>query len=129
MQLDRPVVLVVEDDVAMVEILRALLEPAGYVLKIASDGASGLRHVSADDVDLMLLDVLLPDLDGLELCQRVRAREGALYLPIIVLTAHAEQRHAAFAAGADDYVVKPFDVDDLLARAQVWVQTRRRLDA
>jgi two-component system, OmpR family, phosphate regulon response regulator OmpR len=104
MQLDRPVVLDHEDDVAMVEILRALLEPAGYLVKIASTGASGLSHWAADDVDLVLLDLLPPDLDGLDLCQWVRARDDAVYLPIIVLTAHAEQRHAAFAAGADDYV-------------------------
>jgi len=72
---------------------------------------------------------MLPDVDGLELCRRVRARGGEVYVPIIMLTAlsGAAQRHEGFSAGADDYVLKPFSAEDLLDRVQVWLQARQRL--
>ena len=99
----QPVILVVEDDAAMSTFLRGLLEPAGYRVEITPNGAGGLARIENGGVDLILLDLVLPDVDGLELCRQVRAREGDVYLPIIMLTALAEkQRHAGFTAGADD---------------------------
>jgi two-component system sensor histidine kinase KdpD len=82
-------------------------------------------------VDLVLLDVMLPDLDGLALCRQVRAREPEIYLPIIMLTALAgeKERQAGFAADADDYVTKPVDFNELRARVAVWLRTRQRLRA
>src|SRR5205814_32813 len=83
-------------------------------------------------VDLVLLDLMLPEIDGLELCRQVRARPAdAVYLPIVILTALAgeAERRTGFAAGADDYVTKPFDAADLLDRVAVWVRTRTRLQA
>ena len=131
MQSAPPVVLVVEDDLSIAEVLQATLETSGYTVECASDGAAGLARIEAGGVDLVLLDLLLPELDGLELCRRVRARDSEVYLPIIMLTAlrGEEQRHAGFTAGADDYVSKPFNSQDVLDRVAVWIQTRQRLKA
>jgi DNA-binding response OmpR family regulator len=127
----RPVVLIVEDDETIGDVLQELLQQAGYAVQTAADGAAGLARIDAGGIDLVLLDLMLPHVDGLELCRRVRAHEGEVYLPIIMLTALAgeEQRHAGFAAGADDYVTKPFHAAELLDRLQVWVRTRQRLRA
>ena len=130
MQTRRPVILVVEDDATVCEMLQILLEGDGYVVECAADGHSGLTRL-AGDIDLVLLGLMMPGMDGLELCRLVRAYEGDVYLPIIMLTALTDQqhRHAGFAAGADDYVTKPFDTADLLDRVEVWVRTRQRLKA
>jgi putative two-component system response regulator len=124
-------VLVIDDDPHIREICQWLLESEGYEVQVAADGASGLAQVYGAAVDLMLLDLMLPDMDGLDLCREVRSRPSAVYLPIIMVTALADpsRREAGFAAGADDYVHKPFDVDELRARVRVWAQTRQRLKA
>jgi signal transduction histidine kinase len=126
-----PVILLVEDEPSAAEVVQLMLEGVGYTVEVADDGDSGLARIEAGDVELVILDVMLPGLDGLELCRRVRAAEGEVYLPIIMLTARAseKQRQEGFHAGADDYVTKPVDYNELLARVQVWVRTRRRLQA
>ena len=127
----RPIVLVVEDDRAMSRLLRRLLEDAGYTVEVAADGAAGLARLQAGGIDLVLLDLMLPGLDGFQLCRKVRAQENEIYLPIIMLTGMASDkaRHAGFAAGADDYVIKPFNSEELLDRVAVWVRTRQCLKA
>src|SRR4051794_18463009 len=128
MQSSRPVVLVVEDDPVLANMLCDLLREAGYAAEHAAGGEAGAARIEAGQIDLVLLDLMLPDVDGLELCRRARAVESDVYLPIIMLTVLSEkQRHAGFLAGADDYVAKPFDTDDLLDRVQVWLRTRLRL--
>src|SRR5207248_10749279 len=79
--------------------------------------------------DLVLLDLMLPTLSGLEVCRRVRMAPSAVHLPIIMITGLGGDapRSAGFAAGADDYVVKPFSAEDLLSRVEVWARARRRL--
>src|SRR5216684_4021673 len=131
MVMARPVILVVEDDPATRELLRDLLEAAGYGVERAADGEEGLARVREGGIDLVLLDVMLPTMDGFEVCRRLRADHSDVYLPIIMLTAVAtdEKRHDGFAAGADDFVAKPFALHDLLDRVQVWLQTRLRLEA
>ncbi len=126
-----PVVLVVEDHPTTREMLHLLLEETGYRIESAPDGQSALTRIEAGGLDLVLLDRMMPGLDGLEVCRRVRARGDDVYLPIVMLTALAsvEERHAGFAAGADDYVTKPFDADELLDRVDVWVRTHQRLTA
>jgi two-component system, cell cycle sensor histidine kinase and response regulator CckA len=125
----RPVILVVEDDPGIREVLEALLDSCGYAVEIVADGLAALERLAARGVDLVLLDLMLPDLNGYEVCRRVRAEESEVYLPIIMLTALASEadRHAGFAAGADDYVSKPFEANDLLDRVEVWLRTRQRL--
>jgi DNA-binding response OmpR family regulator len=131
MQTTHPVVLVVEDDQTIAELLHSLLEGAGYTTERAADGTRGLARIQAGGVDLVLLDLMLPGLDGLELCRRVRAHSRDPYLPIIMITALVaeQQRLDGFAAGADDYVLKPFSIEELLARVQVWLRARQRLQA
>src|SRR5581483_4837144 len=128
MQSHQPVILVVEGDPKLGDMLCDLLQHAGYAVERATDGAAGAARIEAGHLDLVLLDLKLPDVEGLELCLRARAVEDDGYLPIIMLTAPGDQRrHAGFLAGADDYVAEPFATDDLLDRVQVWLRTRRRL--
>jgi len=125
----RRVILVVEDDPDLCALIRRVLGRAGYRVEVARDGAAGWARVAAGGIDLILLDLGLPQMDGLELCRRARAQAADTYVPIIILTGRAAAQHAGFAAGADDYLTKPFPVADLLDRVQVWLGTRQRLQA
>ena len=110
-------VLVVDDEPAVRESLRRALTLEGYEVELAGDGAEALEAIRAGrEPDAVLLDVLMPRLDGLEVCRRLR-REGSR-LPVLMLTARAEveDRVAGLDAGADDYVVKPFALEELFAR-------------
>src|SRR5262245_42406750 len=120
----RPEILVVDDEPGLHPVVQLMLESAGYAVCSAQDGAAGLARIEAGGIDLVLLDIMMPGMSGLELCRRVRARPAEVYLPIIMLTAldTEAQRHDGFATGADDYVIKPFRHADLLDRVQVWVQ-------
>src|SRR5215211_8977306 len=111
-------VFVVDDDAAVRESLGRALRLEGYEVELAADGADALARLDADGagVDLVVLDVLMPNVDGLEVCRRIR-RSGSR-LPVLMLTARDEvaDRVAGLDAGADDYVVKPFALEELLAR-------------
>jgi len=110
-------ILVVDDERAVRDSLRRALELEGYSVELASDGEEALDRLSANgEPDAMILDVLMPGMDGLEVCRRVR-REGNR-IPVLMLTARAEveNRVAGLDAGADDYVAKPFALEELLAR-------------
>ena len=111
-------ILVVDDERAVRESLRRALELEGYEIELADDGLAALAALEDDEPDAMILDVLMPGLDGLEVARRVR-REGSR-LPILMLTARVEvdDRVAGLDAGADDYVIKPFALDELLARVR-----------
>jgi len=127
--LGRSVILIVEDDPDLGNLLQRVVGRAGYGVEMASDGAAGWARVAAGGIDLILLDLILPQMDGLELCRRVRAHAGDSYVPIIMLTGLAARQHAGFAAGADDFVTKPFEMTHLLDRVRVWLGTRQRLQA
>lgn len=109
-------VLVVDDEPAITRFLRAGLGSQGYLVADAADGRSALDAVRRGATDLMVLDLGLPDIDGLEIIRRVRASGSAL--PIIVLSSRSDERGKveALDLGADDYVSKPFGIDELLAR-------------
>jgi two-component system response regulator MprA len=110
-------ILVVDDERAVRESLRRALELEGYAVELASDGEEALDRLGSNgEPDAMILDLLMPGVDGLEVCRRLR-REGRR-LPILMLTARdeVENRVAGLDAGADDYVTKPFALDELLAR-------------
>ena len=129
MQSRAPTVLVVEDDPPTSEFLAELLQEAGYRVELAAEPSTALDRVYSTDVDVVLLDVMLPQLDGMRLCQLLRALEKDVHLPVIMVTALVGDaaRHAGFVSGADDYVTKPFRNDDLLDRLQVWTRARQRL--
>jgi two-component system, OmpR family, response regulator MprA len=110
-------ILVVDDEPAVRESLRRALELEGYSVDLASDGVEALERLSANgEPDALILDILMPRMDGLETCRRLR-REGHR-LPVLMLTAReeVENRVAGLDAGADDYVTKPFALEELLAR-------------
>jgi two-component system OmpR family response regulator len=111
-------ILIVEDEFKLATMLARGLTAKGYAVDTLGDGAEALTRITLhhDDYDLALLDLMLPSIDGLEICQKVRAQD--IVLPILVLTARAETetKVEVLLAGADDYVVKPFSFDELLAR-------------
>lgn len=111
-------ILVVEDDEIVAKTLKLLLSSYSYAVDIAADGEAGLQMTEAFEYDLILLDVILPKLDGISLCQQLRSK--GFQVPILLLTGQGEGRQKAIAlnAGADDYVVKPFDSEELMARIQ-----------
>ena len=108
-------VLIVEDDPAILKVLQRGLAYEGYTVDIATDGRAGLNQARDHRPDLVILDVMLPGLDGLEVCRRLRTGGS---LPILMLTAKdtIQDRVQGLDAGADDYLVKPFNLDELLAR-------------
>jgi pilus assembly protein CpaE len=111
-------ILVVDDDPNVQRLLSYTLKQEGYEVIVAADGAEGLRLWGAESPALILLDVMLPKLDGYQVAAKVRADEGDAHVPIIMLTAEAEveQKIRGLRAGADDYLVKPFHPAELLAR-------------
>ncbi|MCU0314163.1 MAG: response regulator transcription factor [Solirubrobacteraceae bacterium] len=111
-------VLVVDDEPTIAEIVSAYLQSAGYETRTAPDGASALRAVADRAPDLVVLDLMMPGIDGLEVMRRLRAGDRAAPLPIILLTARGEEsdRVVGLRLGADDYVVKPFSPAELVAR-------------
>lgn len=108
-------VLIVEDDGNIAELLRLYLEKDGYEPSIASDGVEGFELFEQIDPSIVLLDIMLPRMDGWEVCRRIREKSD---VPIIMLTAKGElnDRVTGLDAGADDYVTKPFEMKELLAR-------------
>jgi DNA-binding response OmpR family regulator len=111
-------VLVVDDDPTVSDVVRRYLERAGLGVTLAADGPAGLRAFEAERPDLVVLDLMLPGLDGLEVCRRLRARAGDV--PIVMLTALGEEadRVLGLQLGADDYVTKPFSPRELVLRVQ-----------
>ena len=111
-------ILVVDDDTNVQRLLSYTLKQEGYEVVVAADGAEGFRLWGAEDPALILLDVMLPKLDGYQVAAKVRAEEVDTHVPIIMLTAEAEveQKIRGLRAGADDYLVKPFHPAELLAR-------------
>ncbi|MEU7815504.1 response regulator transcription factor [Pseudonocardia sp. NPDC049154] len=117
-------ILVVDDDRAVRESLRRSLAFNGYQVDLASDGLAALEAVDTQRPDAMVLDVMMPRLDGLEVCRRMRAAGDEL--PILVLTARdaVSDRVAGLDAGADDYLPKPFALEELLARLRALLRRR-----
>ena len=119
-------ILVVEDDDSIAEIERDLLVNSGYDVNIVSDGAEGLREALSGGYDLILLDLMLPYVDGFEICKQIR---GAIDVPILMVTAKSEDidKIRGFGLGADDYVTKPFSLMELVARVKANLAQYERL--
>ena len=111
-------ILLVEDDRALVDVLAYNLRQAGYEVSIARDGRAALHQAHVISHDLILLDVMLPELDGIEVCRRLRSSSGTRDVLILMVTAKAEEidQLVGFSVGADDYVTKPFSVKVLMQR-------------
>jgi len=121
---DQPLVLVVDDDQRIASAIRRALIYEGYQVEVARDGPVALTHVRERPPDLMILDVMLPGLDGMEVARRLQAGGGEF--PILMLTAKdgTSDRVRGLDSGADDYLVKPFAYEELLARVRALLRRR-----
>jgi DNA-binding response OmpR family regulator len=117
---DRPVVLAADDDPDILELVVFRLERSGYTVLQARDGEEAFELARAEKPDLAVLDVMMPKLDGFELTRRLRAEETTSRMPIILLTARAQDADVdqGFTSGADDYLRKPFSPQELSTRVQ-----------
>ena len=122
-------VLVVEDDRSLVDVLTYNLKLAGYEVIVATDGKDGILQAQLKQPDIVLLDLMLPVVDGLDVCRRLRAGTDTRDMLIVMLTAKAEESDeiVGFSLGADDYVTKPFSVKVLLERIKA-LRRRRQVD-
>jgi adenylate cyclase len=120
---------VVDDTPQNVKLLEATLEPRGYQVISASSGEEALEKIAAEQPDLVLLDVVMPGMDGYEVCRRLRADPATALLPVVMITASGdEQKLAAIEAGADDFIPKPFDQAELVARIRSLLRIKRYHD-
>lgn len=122
-----PLILIVEDEPAQVELLRYNLEKSGFRCNVAGDGEEALLQLAEETPDLVLLDWMLPEISGIELCRRIRAVKETRNIPIIMLTARGEEkdRIRGLDTGADDFVVKPFSPSELIARVRAVMRRLR----
>ena len=124
-----PLILVVDDLAPNVRLLEAVLSPKGFRVATASSGAEALDVLGKEHPDLVLLDILMPGMDGYEVCRRIREDPGTAFLPVIMITASGEEEKIrAIESGADDFVNKPFDQAELLARVRSLVRVKRYHD-
>ena len=129
MSTDDATVLVVDDQPQNLRLMDAVLSPRGFTVLTAASGEAALELLGRQLPDVVLLDVMMPGLDGYETCRRIRAEEATSFVPVVMVTASgdAEKVHA-IEAGADDFITKPFDQSELLARVRSLVRIKRYHD-
>lgn len=122
-------ILIVEDEEDILQLVRLYLEKEGYRTCVARTGVEGLKQSKAEHPDLIILDLMLPEMDGLEVCKRLRADTKTALIPIIMLTAKAEETDTVIGLelGADDYVTKPFSPKALVARTKAMFRRLERV--
>jgi two-component system, OmpR family, alkaline phosphatase synthesis response regulator PhoP len=123
-----PRILVVEDDRDIADLVSRYLEKAGFVVDRAENGTDALQMIASKAPDALVLDLMLPQVDGLEVCRRVRATDRTAAVPIIMLTARGEEseRIVGLELGADDYLAKPFSPKELVARVRALLRRAQR---
>ena len=121
-------IVIIEDERDIIELVKYNFRKEGFELESFSRGKEGLEHLRRSQADLVLIDILLPDLDGFEICKRLRADERLKSVPVIFLTAKSEEidRVLGLEIGADDYVVKPFSPRELVARVKAVLRRQER---
>src|ERR1700739_4692298 len=129
--LSKPLVLVVEDEAALATMLRYNLEKQGFRVEEAADGQEALTRIAEAQPDLVLLDGMLPQMSGIEVCRQIRRRSATRDLPVIMVTARTEDQDAVrgLNTGADDYIAKPFNIEALLARMRALLRRASALPA
>jgi len=115
--MDKKRILIVEDEPEMVNMLRMRLESLGYEILVAMDGQEGLKKARTEKPDLIILDLMLPKMDGYKICGLLKADQKHMHIPIIILTARAqdEDRDMGLELGADAYIIKPFEPKNLVS--------------
>ena len=123
-------ILLVDDEPLLLEILCAVLEPEGYALELAQDGQQALEMAFKSPPDLILMDVSMPRMSGLEACRALKADERTRFVPIVLITALSarEDRIEGIAAGCDDFLAKPVDFEELLARSRSLLRQKELVD-
>lgn len=123
-------ILIVDDVPKNIELAASILQTSNYNITFAKSGASALEKVKSIDFDLILLDVMMPEMDGFEVCEHLKADENTKDIPVIFLTAKSETENVirGFELGAVDYVTKPFQTEELLARVKTHVDIRQKLE-
>ena len=121
-------ILVVEDDSDIALLVERYLEKAGFIVDRAASGTEALQAIQSRPPDVMVLDLMLPQVDGLEICRRVRASDATAAIPVIMLTARGEEseRIVGLELGADDYLSKPFSPNELVARVRALLRRVHR---
>lgn len=121
-------ILIIDDEQRIIDLARMYLEQDGYLVKHETDGQAGYRHIVEHEPSLIILDLMLPGMDGLEICRRVRAQSD---VPIIMLTARSDDidKIVGLELGADDYLTKPFNPRELLARVKAILRRTDRKTA
>jgi DNA-binding response OmpR family regulator len=124
-------ILVAEDDRDIADLIAHCLQKAGWHVHVAESGDEALAHARREPVDLAILDIMLPRMNGLEVCRRLRADRTTAHLPIIMVTARAEEtdRILGLEIGADDYIAKPFSPNELVARIRALMRRSRLSEA
>jgi two-component system response regulator MprA len=127
----RPKLLIVDDEQSIVDFIRLGMRYEGFQVEHVGNGYGALDLASRLRPDIIILDVMLPDIDGLEVCQRLRGTEATANIPILMLTAKDEvpDRVAGLESGADDYLTKPYSFDELLARVRALLRRHQRVVA
>ena len=124
----KPFILLIEDDRDMRELVAGHLEHSGFRVECAADGIKGQALALQANPDVILLDLMLPHVDGITLCQRLRRDERSAGIPILMITAlgGTKDKVSGFNSGADDYLTKPFDLEELLARVKALIRRSDR---
>jgi two-component system alkaline phosphatase synthesis response regulator PhoP len=124
----RKKILIVEDNSELLELMRLGLEQAGFRIATASNGVDALKSARSGAPDLIVLDLVLPELDGFAVCERLRKDEGTASIPVIVLTGLSSEfaRFASIESGADEYVMKPVGTEDLVSKIKALLSRPRK---
>lgn len=121
-------ILVVDDEEEIRSLLCSFLEGQGYQVILASDGNEALDLVETENAQVIILDIKLPGLNGIEVCKRLKAQEKTRSIPVIIITGFGDNKLLALDVGADDFVNKPFDMADLLIRVRSALRIRHLND-
>jgi two-component system, sensor histidine kinase and response regulator len=127
---DLDTVLIVDDNMNNIQVLASMMTNNGFSVEFATNGSSALKWIEDENFDLVLLDIMMPQMDGYEVCERIRKMEKSKDLPIIFLTAKTDKESIVkgFKKGGSDYLTKPFDQNELLARVNIQLELKRSRD-
>jgi CheY-like chemotaxis protein len=123
-------ILIVDDLMDNLLLLQTILEAEGYEVEIADNGRLAVAMVEANPPDLILLDVMMPEMNGYEVTQQIRQKQELPYIPILLVTAYAEPKAVdGLTLGANDFIRKPIDLDELVARVKAFLQFREKVQS